>query len=411
MSDTDDKVILVKQKSILAELCKDPDCSEEVKRVLKAYNPAAKKYETNLKALGQFTEPVLEDAALFFGGKPRTEDGTSKRYRDKASLIDWLIMAIEGLFPQFCEACESDYVLTRSDKPKFNCSSCGGGSHNCTVIQQQPLCNVPGFVWVCSSCAKKHSLENFSGVNGELASPPKSAASDATEDSLRRKFSFMSTVEESEEKKTTGTKTGNDMEVIEEDLSGKRDETPIPVCQQYLQHRCKHGRSGTKMVNGVPCQKSHPPLCRKFCSNGSMKKYGCQLGKECRFFHPPLCRSSQFRHECFKKDCRFQHLRNTRRANVEDQLQRTQPTDAGRTRTRSSYSGVTAKSNNDVPRAQQLSGNSNSMCTQEQPPFDQNAFLERLLGEMGARMEERVMRMLDKRLEDYEPKRHSWRDR
>jgi hypothetical protein len=398
--------ILVKQKAVLSELCDDPDCSDEVKRVVKAYSPTAKRYQTNLKALDRFTDIVLEEAALFFGGKPRTEDGKEKRYRDKASLIDWLIMAIESLFPQFCEACENDYVIKRCEKSRFNCGSCGAGSHNCTLIQEQPLCSIPGFKWICHMCCKKHTLEKFVGSSGEFASPPKSAASEASDDALRRRFSFMSEVGDTKpdnQQQAPGRKIDP---VKESDEDKKKDDNKtIPVCRHYLQNRCKYGRYGTKKIDGVSCQKSHPPMCRRYCAHGSLKKYGCQRGKECRYYHPPICHSSQFSHECYKKDCRFQHLKNTRRVPVNENFNPSTYISSGVGRVETKYDRDT-----EIPRSQIPSGSLND--TREPPRLD-DSFLERLFGRMEARMNQ----MLDKKFECMETIRPTqsqhghWRDR
>ena len=403
MPDTSNE-ILAKQKAVLSELCEDPECSEEVKRIVKAYSPTAKRYQTNLKALDKFTDIVLEEAALFFGGKPRTDDGKEKRYRDKASLIDWLIMAIESLFPQFCAACEEDYVIKRCEKSRFNCASCGAGSHNCTLIEQQPLCNVPGFKWICHMCCKKHTLEKFVGTSGEFESPPKSAASEASNDALRRRFSFLSDAGDGKPEEGQQPPSQKFESVKEVDEGKKKDDDkPIPVCQHYLQNRCKFGRYGTKKINGVSCQKSHPPMCRRYCAHGTMKKYGCQKGKECQYYHPPICRSSQFSHECLKKDCRFQHLKNTRRVAVDEPLNRNRILSSGEGR-----SEMNNARTGELPRSQNPSGSSND--TREPPRFDEEAFLERLFG----RMEVRMKQMLDKRFEGIETIRSTqnpWRDR
>ena len=197
---------------------------------------------------------------------------------------------------------------------------------------------------------------------------------------------------------------GHKINSVEEADEGKKkdDDKPIPVCQHYLQNRCKYGRYGTKKIDGVSCQKSHPPMCRRYCAHGSMKKYGCQLGKECRYYHPPICRSSQFRHECLKKDCRFQHLKNTRRVAVDENSNPSRNMSSGVGRVEPTYARDT-----EIPRSQNPSGSSND--TREPPRVDED-FLERLFG----RMEVRMKQMLDKRFESIEtirPTLSQWRDR
>ena len=131
------------RKRILKQL--QDDASTEVKRLIQAYKPTVK-YDTNMKTLKRFTDAALEETAAFFGATPTDGDG-NKRYRTKHSLVDWIIMAIEGLFPQFCGACEATYTIVRQEQPRFRCCSCGGGSHNCESIMAEPKSKTPGFNW------------------------------------------------------------------------------------------------------------------------------------------------------------------------------------------------------------------------------------------------------------------------
>ena len=144
-------------KTILKKL--HEDASDEVKRLIKGYDPE-KKHDTNLKALKKYDTPTLEAAAVFLGGKPR-DDANQTKYRSRETLTDWLIMAIEGFFPQHCLACDSSYTIKRGDAPRFRCAFCWGGSHNCDQITSQPISKVRGFVWVCWECMKKNELETF----------------------------------------------------------------------------------------------------------------------------------------------------------------------------------------------------------------------------------------------------------
>ena len=121
MVDDDDNV--KEQKRILKELRDNDAANTEVKGMIEAYNPTVQ-HDTNVKKLKRFSTKTLEQAAIFLGAKP-TDDSGKQRYKSKASLIDWLIMAIEGLFEQFCGACECYYTIKKGDecKSKFRCSS------------------------------------------------------------------------------------------------------------------------------------------------------------------------------------------------------------------------------------------------------------------------------------------------
>jgi len=165
------------------------DANDVVKRLLKVYNVKVKHY-TNMKNLAKCNDDTLHAAAAFLGGTPHDDSG-EPRYRTRDSLIDWIIMGIEGLFPQDCSACKSQYTLERGDSPKFRCVSCGGGSHDCEQILKQSLLTIPGFVCVCEGCIRKFNLETLTGP-GDADTPPMSATS-------HRKFSYPTLTDETSE--------------------------------------------------------------------------------------------------------------------------------------------------------------------------------------------------------------------
>ena len=103
-------------KQILKKL--HEDASDDVKRLIKGYDPD-EKHDSNLKAILKYGIPILEAAAVFLGGKPRDEANQIK-YKSKETLADWLIMAVEGFFPQHCGACDSSYTIKRGDTPVFD---------------------------------------------------------------------------------------------------------------------------------------------------------------------------------------------------------------------------------------------------------------------------------------------------
>ena len=164
-------------RAILTELRTHPEAPEPVKRLLRAYM-ATSNHSKNMTTMNRYSENTLHATAVFFGAKPTDEEG-EPTYTSKASLCDWIIMAIEELFPQPCLACNSSYTLERGSKPKFRCASCGGGSHNCDKIMAEQKSEVQ--VWICGECTGKFKLEKFSGTQ---ENPPPSASS-------QRKFSFQ----------------------------------------------------------------------------------------------------------------------------------------------------------------------------------------------------------------------------
>ena len=289
--------------AILEELRTHPDAPQPVKRLLKAYM-ATSNHSKNMTTMNRYSENTLHATAVFFGAKPTDEEG-EPTYRSKATLCDWIIMAIEELFPQPCLACNSFYTLKRGAKPKFRCASCGGGSHDCANIMSEQKSEVQ--VWICGECTGKFKLEKFAGTQ---ENPPPSASS-------QRKFSFQ-TVPADE------VVTKGELKMKEDDKEGKEPEEPhLPtklddVCPFYLRKKCRHGRYGTKKWKNTTCPKKHPELCRKFCNYGTTRHAGCNRGTECKFFHPPLCRASETMRKCFKVDCQHQHLKHTDRYDDDD---------------------------------------------------------------------------------------------
>lgn len=90
-----------------------------------------------------------------------------------------------------------------------------------------------------------------------------------------------------------------------------------PVCHFYKRGNCRHGFSG----NG--CRFSHPKPCQKLIRFGLSGKQGCKLGQKCPKYHPRLCQNSLTKHECFDSDCKYMHVRGTKRGARMDALQTT----------------------------------------------------------------------------------------
>ena len=92
------------------------------------------------------------------------------------------------------------------------------------------------------------------------------------------------------------------------------NQNPPSICRFYKEGRCKHGTSGKK--DGI-CPFSHPKVCHKFIANGPKGRRGCSK-QNCKFFHPKLCKFSVNDRTCFRDDCKFNHLRGTKRSREPD---------------------------------------------------------------------------------------------
>ena len=85
------------------------------------------------------------------------------------------------------------------------------------------------------------------------------------------------------------------------------------VCPLYHRGKCPHGFSGRKEVDGTMCKKEHPKRCFKYCKFGDKHKHGCKKGTKCEYHHPLLCKFSVKKRQCLNKDCKFVHLKGTKR--------------------------------------------------------------------------------------------------
>ena len=89
----------------------------------------------------------------------------------------------------------------------------------------------------------------------------------------------------------------------EEDESTKKP----AICHFFKKGNCKHG------MRGKECKYTHPKVCTKFVHHGTRQPRGCNLGSSCKDYHPKMCMSSLRKGECFSENCRFNHIKGTKR--------------------------------------------------------------------------------------------------
>ena len=301
-------------------------------------------FEENLKTLHALPEKSLEAAAELLGASPKVAG--KKRYQNRTTLAEWIIMRISALFPYECGACGEEYQVERLAKPKRRCHQCGQGSHDCQSFLDSLKTlggTLPaGYVWLCHPCGTKDRIEAFNDYEpGEVNSDDEylNKISPAQNKKDKRKRNAVKKGESS----TTPVNTDPDQDArrsLKLNLgdSGAQEGTPpedtVPeqpeeeenpqrekrksdkfekICELYKRQACPHGRKGDQLVGGKPCQKSHPPVCARYIAHGRTRKVGCAKGKDCPRYHPPICRGSELKRECFEPKCDKIHLKFTKR--------------------------------------------------------------------------------------------------
>ena len=313
-------------------------------------------FEENLKTLKALPEKPLEAAAELLGASPKVAG--KKRYQNRTTLAEWIIMRISALFPYECGACE-EYQVERLAKPKRRCHQCGQGSHDC-----QPFLDslkvlggaLPaGYVWLCHPCGTKDRIEAFNDYEpGEVNSDDeylnRISPSQNKKGKRKRKaagikgeptITPVNTDPDQDARRTLklnlGESSTQEGTLPEDDVpSGQPEDTKESsskpeekraskgskkdkvekfenVCEAFKRQACPHGRKGDQLVEGKPCPKNHPPVCGRYISHGRTRKVGCAKGADCPRYHPPICRGSEIKRQCFDKDCDRIHLKFTRR--------------------------------------------------------------------------------------------------
>ena len=96
---------------------------------------------------------------------------------------------------------------------------------------------------------------------------------------------------------------------VPSEIDNDKTETAITdICNYYKIGRCRHGASGSKVVNNETCKYLHPQKCKKYCNFGLD---GCD--SSCGRFHPVMCTSSITHRKCMQESCTLNHVLGTER--------------------------------------------------------------------------------------------------
>ena len=306
------------------------------KKVVSAYRYDAT-YNSNLESFRKFDAKHLEAAATLLGYTVRGDN--KKLYKNLKILSDRILLKIEALFETHCNDCGEEYTNKLDDEPLLSCQVCLQGSHNCDKVQERfdALNEVPenlrllGMVWLCSGCLKKNSLTLMPAQTPSTSENPAEIVEreqTEEEEEVEEEAESLSVGERESSRRNRPAQQSNDQE----------------ICSAYKFRNCPHGLTGKKLINGKPCEKRHPPRCFRYCKHGDNKRLGCVKGKNCNYYHPRICKDSLTKRECFNKECKFDHLKFTRRKKEDtqkDEVPQVQVNKTGRKMRFDSYASLT----------------------------------------------------------------------
>lgn len=351
----------VEVEDLIAELCLGAP-SEAVKFCLRNYN-----YSNSLtqieKDFDREKAQTLRDTAQYLK-IPNYELKTKK------PLAHLIICRIQNLLPENCSLCDERYRIKLDETPLLECAICGQGVHKQCWSElaramrdandpikldadsfkaiYNPL-NLPGLYFICKVC-EDSTIPNDANGNS------KRKAKGASQKGKQSNQIEVETISESPGNKD-GEENDNQIPEIEitdeeqsiqgnsdnlekesetanlEDQDGsvrnaeheakvdtehdtQADATKIScegskkspaTCHFFKKGNCKHG------LKGKDCNFTHPKVCMKYTQHGSRQPRGCNLGKACNDYHPKMCISSLRKGECFSQDCRFSHVKGTKR--------------------------------------------------------------------------------------------------
>ena len=322
-----------KIKIAIGELLRDADPISKL--ILGAYSHRAQ-HNVNVKVLSgsKFKTEQLESCAKFVGLKTRDEDN-SAIYTNKPTLADRIITKIESFFPSMCHECGEEYQVKLNDPPtnqRLHCFLCLQPSHSCEPVQAsiQMLQDLPsklaGNVWICSGCFEKNNplLSNnqrkrAASVSVENRTPSSSPALGQPSQTSSRQPT------EEPPQNTPPPPPGEPRQEVQQQDSISDIPDERTNCQRYLNNQCPHGINGNKVINGESCKDYHPRRCYRYCKFGTKRRIGCQNGDSCSKLHPKLCKYSVRSSACYNENCKFVHLKGTKRNRDQDGHPENQP--------------------------------------------------------------------------------------
>jgi len=315
------------------------------KTVLTAYDyrPTVKSAANVAKLMSsKFTLEVLEQCATFLNIPTKDETSETALYSNKQPMATRIVLGIEALYPSHCVTCDTDYSTEfNSKEDTLCCYKCFQESHTCEEMKKRTLAlkgltDLPaGVIWLCNECTvelnptsppkKKRTVtgtttpvQGGTPVNSRPGTPRNGTSMGSEKGHNINKDELAKALQMAKDERSQLEKTEEKTNDNNQDAKQSYNTVAsTKICPQFLAHNCQHGRKGDYEVGGKVCEFVHPKLCRRYCADGSNRKYGCTRGRQCFYYHPKLCWNSTETRHCPEENCTFSHLRGTKRGPLE----------------------------------------------------------------------------------------------
>ena len=327
------------EEEIIAALCSEAPTTA-VRDCLRKYEPAKTAYQIEA-SLKKENKAVLVESLVYLGVPDAAEFKAT-------ALPHEMVCRIQNLFPDVCNICDQKYCVKLNEKPMLSCANCGQGCHNQCILQllgtsEEELSEVNqfgaslvnpnasiGLFYLCAPCSKEliPNKENLKTKASTRRNTNNTGPVDIQDSESSQQTAVVSETSTEAAPPTTeedeNPSHDNSPETTNQNQSQQAPDPPStrPICMHFKQGRCKHGISGRKEGTGV-CNFRHPKICQRYRANGTNSRKGCNKGERCQFFHPQICHRSLKDRICLREDCKFLHIKGTRRRELQSV-----PTDA-----------------------------------------------------------------------------------
>jgi hypothetical protein len=334
-----------------------------IRDCIRKYDPSISPHtdKSNFKQTKNFQSidrNVLLKTVEYLGGSDMTD-------YTKPACINEVITKIDHHLPHSCQMCSDEFEIEQGVTSLLDCDRCGRGIHqkcllrhinhpaaddNSAEVKQADIAkqinplSLPGWRYLCKACdtlvipsketGKYKRIKNDKQVSfqtdqpvasvsesGETSqNPPTNEVDVSIADTDPREIDISELDlppvlyrydQDPPRQSETRNNQAKPVNVSQTDNDNNEPPKDMPICRFYLKNICKHGMSG-KGITGTQCKYAHPKRCPKFTANGTHQG-GCNKGKQCKYFHPPMCRNSLRSRRCTNENCRFVHIKGTKR--------------------------------------------------------------------------------------------------